>query len=143
MLMLVVGNLGERVIVKRKLDKGPKLEELEGRGQDKREGRHLLFMQDIFLQLQCLTNSCNSEPNRAEFCCLPNVNLACCAYRNPYNTVVDDWRPIFGVLPGYRPPTSLPSYNEHHEHTEHHEYYEHSHQGGGHQHHHHHENDRP
>ena len=37
----------------------------------------------------------------------------------------------FGVPPGYRPPTSPPSYNEHHEHhehTEHHEYYEHSHQ---------------
>ena len=37
----------------------------------------------------------------------------------------------FGVPQDYRPPTSLPPYNEHHEHhehTEHHEYYEHSHQ---------------
>jgi len=133
------------VIVKKKLNKGPKLEELEDRVQDKREGRHLLFMQDIFLQLQCLTNGCSSQPSRAEFCCVHNVNLACCVYRNLY-TAVDDWRPIFGVPQSYRPPTSLPPYNEHHEHhehTEHHEYYEHSHQGGSHQHNHHHENDRP
>merc|ERR1712037_574609 len=115
MLMFVLDSFGKRVIVKRKLDKGPKLEELEEHGQDKREGRHLLLMQDIFLQLQCLTNGCNSQPSRAEFCCLHNVNLACCAFRNTYNIVVDEWTPIFGVPQGYRPPTSLPSYNEHHE----------------------------
>merc|ERR1719458_1581672 len=102
-------------------------------------------MQDIFLQLQCLTNGCSSQPSRANFCCVHNVNLACCAYRNPY-TAVDDWSPIFGVPPGYRPPASVPPYHDHHEHlehTEHHEYYEHSHQGGSHQHSHHHENHRP
>ena len=44
-----------RVIVKRKLNKGPKLEKLDGDGQDKREGRHLLFMQGSCL---LLTVSC-------------------------------------------------------------------------------------
>ena len=34
-----------RVIVKKKLKKGPKLEELEERGEEEREGRHLLLMQ--------------------------------------------------------------------------------------------------
>ena len=38
-----------RVIVKRKLNKGPKLAELEDRAEDKREGRHLLFMQGFSL----------------------------------------------------------------------------------------------
>ena len=34
-----------RVIVKKRLKKGPKLEELEERGEEEREGRHLLLMQ--------------------------------------------------------------------------------------------------
>ena len=34
-----------RVIVKKKLKKGPKLEELEEGGEEEREGRHLLLMQ--------------------------------------------------------------------------------------------------
>ena len=37
--------LSLRVIVKKKLKKGPKLEELEERGEEEREGRHLLLMQ--------------------------------------------------------------------------------------------------
>ena len=37
--------LSLRVIVKKKLKKGPRLEELEERGEEKREGRHLLLMQ--------------------------------------------------------------------------------------------------
>ena len=39
------------MIVKKKLNKGPKLEELEDRVQDKREGRHLLFMQGFTIWL--------------------------------------------------------------------------------------------
>ena len=34
-----------RVIVKKKLKKGPRLQELEERGEEEREGRHLLLMQ--------------------------------------------------------------------------------------------------
>ena len=99
-----------RVIVKKKLKKGPKLEELEERGEEEREGRHLLLMQgfpvyqhptfhdpsslpDIFLQLQCLTPGCSSQPSRATFCCVHNVNIECCAFRNFYSAV-DDWRPM-------------------------------------------------
>ena len=37
--------LSLRVIVKKKLKKGPRLEELEERGEEEREGRHLLLMQ--------------------------------------------------------------------------------------------------
>ena len=48
------------MIVKKKLNKGPKLEELEDQVQDKREGRHLLFMQGFpFLLLIIILSPAN------------------------------------------------------------------------------------
>ena len=43
------------MIVKKKLKKGPKLEELEERGEEEREGRHLLLMQGFPVFLTSIT----------------------------------------------------------------------------------------
>lgn len=57
-----------------------------------REGRHLLLVQDVLLQLQCLSAGCQAQPARAAFCCHHNVNLECCIYREHYSHSA--WTPM-------------------------------------------------